>query len=236
VTSTRRATTLTAKPSALRLIWADVQAARSLGNHRPVQMETRRGTRFDLNRASEVLGEAFADYPWTRWTVDPEDHVRRVTALQRLALQHYGLPFGHVWVCAVDGVVHSVAVWMDSAVDVPSTVDEELLPLVIALEGSRHDASLAAERDVHDWRPDRRHYYLGAIGTTPARQGRGLGRAALTPTLRLADDEGVCAYLETSSAANVAFYSKLGFEVADHRRISGGGPEVWAMLRQPHAG
>ena len=175
MTWTRRATTLTLKPSALRLIWADVQAARSLGNHRRVQMETRRGTRFDLNRASEVLGEAFADYPWTRWTVDPEDHVRRVTALQRLALQHYGLPFGHVWVCAVDGVVHSVAVWMDSAVDVPSTVDEELLPLVVTLEGSRHDASLAAEHDVHDWRPDRRHYYLGAIGTTPALQGRGLG-------------------------------------------------------------
>jgi GNAT superfamily N-acetyltransferase len=214
----------------------DVQAARLPGNHRRVQVETRRGTRVDLDRASEVLGQAFADYPWTRWTVDPENHLRRVTALQRLALQHYGLPFGHVWVSAVDGVVHSVAVWMDSAVVVPATVDEQLHPLMVTLEGSRHHASVAAAHDVQDWRPDRRHYYLGATGTTPSLQGRGLARATLTPTLTLADDEGVCAFLETSSAANVAFYSKLGFEVADHRRISGEGPDVWAMLRQPHAG
>ncbi len=213
-----------------------MQTARSLGNYRPVQMETRRGTRVDLDRASEVLGEAFADYPWTRWTVDPENHLLRITALQRLALQHYGLPFGQVWVSTVDGVVHSVAVWMDSAVVVPTTVDEQLHPLMVTLEGSRHDASLAAQHDVRDWRPDRRHYYLGTIGTTPAMQGRGLARATLTPTLTLADDEGVCAFLETSSASNVAFYSKLGFEVADHRRIGGGGPDVWAMLRQPHAG
>ena len=183
-----------------------------------------------------MLGEAFADYPWTRWTVDPEDHVRRVTALQRLALQHYGLPFGHVWVSAVDGVVHSVAVWMDSAVDVPSTVDEQLRPLMVTLEGSRHDASLAAEHE-------RARLAAGTASLLPRRDrndardaGQGAGPRALTPTLTLADDEGVCAFLETSSASNVAFYSKLGFEVADHRRISGGGPDVWAMLRQPHAG
>jgi ribosomal protein S18 acetylase RimI-like enzyme len=123
---------------------------------------------------------------------------------------------------------------MDSAVAVPPTVDEELHPQVVTLEGSRHEASLAAEQQVHDWRPDQRHFYLGTVGTTPALQGRGLARAALTPTLAAADDLGVSAFLETSSTTNVAFYSALGFEVAEHRRIRDGGPDVWAMLRQPH--
>jgi hypothetical protein len=30
----------------------------------------------DLDRAAEVLGDAFADYPWTRWAVDSSDHER----------------------------------------------------------------------------------------------------------------------------------------------------------------
>jgi ribosomal protein S18 acetylase RimI-like enzyme len=206
-----------------------------VGNVRRAEIETRRGNPADLERASEVLGEAFADYPWTRWTVDPDDHVHRVTALQRLALQHYGLPFGQVWVSAVDGRVHSVAVWMDSAVVVPATVDDQLRPFTARLEGSRHDASVAAEHEVRGWRPEPRHYYLATIGTAPSMQGRGLARAALAPTLASAEDEGVCAFLETSSESNVAFYSTLGFEVADHRQISDGGPDVWAMLRPPHA-
>jgi hypothetical protein len=32
-----------------------------------VQVQTRRAGPSDLDRAAEVLGEAFADYPWTRW-------------------------------------------------------------------------------------------------------------------------------------------------------------------------
>jgi hypothetical protein len=49
----------------------------------------------------------------------------------------------------------------------------------------------------------------------------------------VADDERSSSFLETSSQSNVAFYSKLGFNVVGHQRISGGGPDVWAMLRQP---
>jgi hypothetical protein len=55
------------------------------------------------------------------------------------------------------------------------------------------------------------------------------------PVLAAADDEGVCAFLETSSKSNLDFYSRLRFEVVGHRRISGGGPDVWAMLRWPLA-
>jgi hypothetical protein len=33
--------------------------------------------------------------------------------------------------------------------------------------------------------------------------------------------------------SNLAFYSTYGFEVIGHRRIGGGGPDVWAMLREP---
>ena len=38
---------------------------------------------------------------------------------------------------------------------------------------------------------------------------------------------------ETSSVSNLAFYSTFGFEVIGHRRLRGGGPDVWAMFRKP---
>jgi len=204
-----------------------------LGKDCQVRIEIRPGNLSDLDRASAVLGEAFADYAWTRWTVDRDDHLHRVTELQRIAMQSYGFAFGQVWVGVVDDIVQSVAVWMDSTIAVPSGVYEKLRPITAELEGVRHEASLVAEREISGWRPVNRHFYLATVGTTPAMQGQGLASAVLQPGLKVADDEGIGSFLETSSASNVAFYSKLGFHVVSHWRINGGGPDVWAMLRQP---
>ena len=57
-----------------------------------IAIDTRPLTAVDVDRASDVLGLAFADYPWTRWVVDGRDHVGRITELQRLFLQHLALP------------------------------------------------------------------------------------------------------------------------------------------------
>ena len=112
-------------------------------------IETRRAGFDDLGRASEVLGEAFADYPWTRWTVDSDDHKARITRLQRLALENLGHAFlrGRCGSSTVDGTIQSVAVWMDSAVAVPSSVFHAMEAAVAELEGSHHEASLACERE-----------------------------------------------------------------------------------------
>jgi len=196
-------------------------------------IETRRAAPEDLRPASEVLGEAFADYPWTRWTVDPEDHQARVTRLQLLALEKLGLAFGEVWLSSLDGAVQSVAVWMDSAVLVPSSVHRAMAAAVAPLEGSRHEASLAAAQEIEGWRPTERHFTLAVLGTAPARQREGLGGRTLLPGLAAADREGAGSFLETSALSNLAFYSTFGFEVIGHRRLGGDGPDVWAMFRRP---
>jgi ribosomal protein S18 acetylase RimI-like enzyme len=201
-----------------------------------MQIDARRATRPDLTRCSIVLGRAFADYPWTAWTVDCRDHVRRITALQYSSLTEYGLPYGHVWVATVDGTIESVALWMDSAVEIPPTVHERASAANAELEGRRHDASIAAEHEVADWRPDHRHFYLGTVATSPELQGHGLGGRVVRPMLEVADAENVDAFVETSSDANVSFYERLGFATVDHRVISSGGPDVWAMLREPNTG
>ena len=201
-----------------------------------VEIEVRPGNLSDLDRASVVLAEAFADYAWTRWTVDPDDHQQRIAQLQRLAMRSYGFPFGQVWVGLADDIVQSAAVWMDSAITVPSGVYERARSITAELEGIRHEASSAAEQELSGWRPPDRHLYLATVGTAPAMQGRGIATAVLKPGLRAADAAGVCSFLETSSESNIAFYSKLDFNIVGHQRISGGGPDVWAMLRQSRPG
>jgi hypothetical protein len=143
-----------------------------------MQIEVRPGNLSDLDRASSVLGEAFANYAWTRWTVDPEDHLHRVTELQRIALRSFGLAFGQVWVGLVGDIVQSVAVWMDTSIVVPSNVRHEVHLLTTELEGNRHEASAAAEREIAGWRPEERHFYLATVGTAPVMQGRGLASAS----------------------------------------------------------
>jgi hypothetical protein len=196
-------------------------------------IETRLAGTDDLGPASRALGEAFADYPWTRWTVDPDDHRERITRLQHLALENLTLAFGTVWLSCIDGTVQSVAAWMDSAIPVPASVHHGMESAVAQLEGSRHDASIAAAQEIDGWRPIPRHFTLAVLGTTPAKQREGLGGRTLLPGLAVADREGAGSFLETSSTSNLTFYSNFGFEVIGHRRIRGGGPDVWAMYREP---
>jgi len=47
------------------------------------------------------------------------------------------LVFGHVWVAIVGDIVQSVAVWMDSAIVIPSSVHDQVQLITAELEGSR---------------------------------------------------------------------------------------------------
>jgi len=178
-----------------------------------------------------VLGDAFADYPATRWTVDRRDHRARVTGLQRLSLERLGLAFGEVWVAEADGAIVSVAVWMDSRVEIPQRVWWAMADEQRALEGDRAAASRAVDDLLDGLRPDTAHLYLGAVGTAAAWQGRGLARRVLQVLLAAADAAAIDVYLETSTIANVVFYRSLAFEVIGEIEIPGG-PTTWAMLRR----
>ena len=55
----------------------------------------RRAADCDVDEASAVLADAFADYPWTRWTVESHRHRERVEGLQRLSMDRIALPYGN---------------------------------------------------------------------------------------------------------------------------------------------
>ena len=194
-------------------------------------IETRPAHADELARCADVLAEAFADSPWTRWTVDPTDHVDRVRALQLMSLQRLSMPYGQVWCTLSDGVVDCVAAWMDSATPVPPSVIDALADEVAAHEGTRHPASLAAASSGVDTAPAGRSFHLGVVGTTPSQQRRGLAGRTLAPVLAEADALGLPCTLETSTVSNVAFYERFGFRTAAQWVVPHGGPPVWAMSR-----
>ncbi len=190
-------------------------------------MTVRRAKGDDSDSVAAVLGGAFQDYEWTRWTVDARDHVARIAALQRLTFTELVLPFGEAWVAIEEDTVVSAAMWMLPDVGVPADVFERLAPPQAELEGDRHDASVAAEAAMEPYRSVHPHYFLGAVGTLPSHQRRGLGRAVLEPVLR----RGGHARLETCGETNVAFYKRLGFSVVASVALPDGAPTVWVMAR-----
>ncbi len=185
----------------------------------------------DVPAVAVMLAEAFEDYPWTRWIVDAADHRARLEALQRLAIERLAMPDGEVWLIGPTRDVHSAAVWVSPDAPVPAAVIEDVSRRSAVLGGTHYQRAVDAERAITALRPRTPHYLLGAVGTLPTRRRLGLAEAVLRPVLARASEQGVDAYLETSTESNLAFYSRLGFKALWHETLHGGGPQVCGMVR-----
>jgi ribosomal protein S18 acetylase RimI-like enzyme len=78
--------------------------------------------------------------------------------------------------------------------------------------------------------PKTRHWYLAAVGTRPAFQGRGIGVRVVTPILERCVRSGLPAYLESTNPRNISFYERLGFERVGAIEVPGG-PTLTGMWR-----
>lgn len=182
--------------------------------------QPRLATPDELTALAAVLGDAFAEYAWTRWTVPGEDAHRRLAELQHLYLAHAHEHGGRIWTTPGR---EAAAVVIPADLPDPS---EETFGRIVALHGEGwqrvvdHEQSVASLRPEADWT-------LATVGVAPERHGQGLGSAVLRAAL--ADLGSARVLLETSSADNVRLYERLGFETVEH--VRGDGPDVWIMLR-----
>ncbi|MEX1962167.1 type II CRISPR RNA-guided endonuclease Cas9, partial [Pseudomonas aeruginosa] len=191
----------------------------------------RLATRDDVPRAVRTLAAAFADYPATRHTVDPDRHIERVTELQELFLTRVGLDIGKVWV-ADDGA--AVAVWTTPESVEAGAVFAEIGPRMAELSGSRLAAQQQMEGLLAPHRPKEPAWFLATVGVSPDHQGKGLGSAVVLPGVEAAERAGVPAFLETSAPHNLPFYERLGFTVTADVEVPEG-PRTWCMTRKPGA-
>ena len=194
-------------------------------------MNVRRAVSSDVVELGATLASAFADDPWMRWTVDAEDHDQRLAQIYELTLREIAVPHGVVW---TTDECDAVAVWVPTQPTATSLVVPEPLKAELhKLAGSRACAAATAQELVVARLPRDAIWYLAVIGVRSDRQQRGLGSAVLGPMLERLTRDRLVAVLDTSTAANVAFYTRHGFEVADELDIPGGGPHVWIMCREP---
>lgn len=191
----------------------------------------RAATSSDLPAIEATLGSAFVDDPISTWLLRGRVNEARVgyldAVLSRKHLEH-GLS-------TVTEGIEAVAIWAPpKRFRVPVREFLPHLPRVAVTLGPTGLRRMLQMAEVEKLHPREPHYYLAVLGTHRDHQGRGLGSAAMAPTIARADDEGVACYLESSKEANVPFYRRHGFEVTGTHDIAGGkGPRLWLMWREP---
>lgn len=173
----------------------------------------------------EILAAAFADDPVMGWV---SDHPEFLPTLFKMILPGF-IPHGLTY---IDSQGRGAASWLGPGEKVKWPYLGFLSFLrVSGIGGVYRLLRSGAVMDKHH--PREPHYYLFAIGATPAYQGQGVGSQLISHMLRQCDREQVPAYLENSKQANLAFYQGHGFEVMQEIRLSSDAPPLWLMWREP---
>lgn len=185
----------------------------------------------EVPQLATVLAAAFADDPLMGW-IYPDAATRSgfATAWFEQSLRQ-GLARGHTYTADGD---RGVAIW--SPPDVPMFNDADglaLYELFSAQLGEATDRTLTGLMEVSAAHPHAMpHFYLFIVGVQPDARGRGLASALITEILDRCDRQGLGAYLESSSPANVPLYERHGFHVTAEVTLPDG-PTIRPMWRDP---
>ncbi|WP_433206501.1 GNAT family N-acetyltransferase [Dactylosporangium sp. CS-047395] len=159
---------------------------------------------------------AFAADPALRWFL-PDDGTYPAEAAA-MAGSLFDLRVGHGTVWVADGGA-AVAMW-----------DPPRSPGGDGVEHAPQTGRFGRYQSVvHTKLPKTPHWYLGVLATHPDHWGRRLGRTVMAAGLRRAEQDGVPAYLETSSPKNVEVYRSAGFTVVEELMVDE--LPVWIMSR-----
>ena len=205
------------------------------GRARVVAVNVVKAGRADVVALSESLAAAFYDDPVMGWLLpDAASRARRLGVLFSVFLRGHFLRMDAAWTTP-DRVGGALWAPPGRALVPPRQVARQL-PGVVRVFGSRTVRALRMFEHVERHHPKALHWYLGVLGTTPARQGEGIGSSLLGPVLQRCDAEGFPAYLESSKESNIPFYRRHGFELRAEIALPDGGPTIWPMWREPVPG
>ncbi|HXQ17163.1 MAG TPA: GNAT family N-acetyltransferase [Caulobacteraceae bacterium] len=187
----------------------------------------------DADAIADTLAKAFFDDPLICYLL--KDEASRPAKMPKLFKLLFKLGLPH-HACDVTSGYEAVALWRPpSAWHIPYwqylTNGAAFLD-VFGFGGARHVTwvmDVIEKRHPHD-----PHYYLQAIGTDPAKQGKGFGGVVIRRHLAVADAAGMPCYLESSKETNIPIYKSFGFEVTGEISFPNG-PTIWPMWRKARA-
>jgi GNAT superfamily N-acetyltransferase len=201
--------------------------------HRQPQAPLRRATADDVAPLASTLAAAFDDDPvFERLLPNERTRAQGLRRYFRIELRAVGLARGSVWTTDdLAGAAISTAPGMWRMPPRALFLHGPAFSRAFGLRLPRAATLLARVESRHVRGP---HQYFPAIGVAPPRQGQGLGRTLMEPTLELCDKAASPAYLEASSERNAALYERLGFHVVGELQYGGSHP-LRLMLRAPQA-
>jgi len=184
----------------------------------------------DADAIADTMAKAFFDDPLICFLL--KDEASRPAKMPKLfkLLFKLGLPHD---ACDVTSDYEAVALWRPpGAWHIPYwqylTNGAAFLD-VFGFGGARH---VTWVMDVIEKRhPHEPHYYLQALGTDTAKQGKGFGGVVIRRHIAVADAAGMPCYLESSKDTNIPIYKSFGFEVTGEIALPNG-PTIWPMWRK----
>lgn len=187
----------------------------------------------DADAIAATLTRAFFDDPLICFLL--RDEAKRPAKMPQLfkLLFKLGLPYG---ACDVTSGYEAVALWRPPGQwEIPWWQYITNGAAFLDTFGFGGAGQVMSTMDFVEKRhPHEPHYYLQAIGTDTAKQGKGFGGVVMRRHIAVADAARMPCYLESSKEINIPIYKSFGFEVTGEIKIPNG-PTLWPMWRKANA-
>ncbi len=183
----------------------------------------------DTQQLVETLLVAFVADPFARF-MGPDATQYQASRAIFEAMAVSSVDAGGAWLGHnANGFCGSASLWFPPG----SAPSEEAMGAAVleAVAADRLETVGQVFEAMEAYHPQEPHWYLALIGADAHYQGQGLGAALLKHTLRICDEAGEVAYLESSNPRNISIYERHGFESVGEIRI-GDCPVITPMLRQ----
>jgi len=196
----------------------------------PCQSPIEAANAADTPRLARLLAESLFDDPLQRWLF-PDERGRLAaseTMFRRLLKPKIAAGLVRI-IRDTEAEIASAAVWTPPHPPAPSRGEHysESLFLRWAYGQRIHEVrrGFTALANRHPREP---YWYLQALATTPEQRGQGHAARLLQAQMDACSATNELIALETSQSANVAYYQKFGFQVADELMLEPGLP-VWLL-------
>ena len=196
---------------------------------RTAKATVRDATWADSGFVSEMMARAFMDDPLIgHFLPEPVRRRRNLSRVFRLLLK-MGLPYR---ACYTTSGFEAAAFWRPpNGWHVPFWQYIVNGPEMLGIFGRGALQVMTAMDVIEKRHPKEPHWYLQAIGTDPAKQGKGYGSLVMRHQLVAADSARLPCYLESSKASNIPIYQSFGFRLTGEIVLPGG-PTIFPMWRE----